>query len=142
MAQRDLLVRIIGDDKSILRAFSRTSKGARQFDRDMGRVSRGAIAGSGALGGLGKSLAFASGGFISGAAAVGLVVKAFQELNESRRVTAQTNAVIRSTGRIAGVTADHVEALGNELLRKTGIDDEAIRSAENLLLTFTNVRNV
>lgn len=142
MAQRDLVVRIIGDNKSILRAFASTSRSAKTFDRDMGRVTRGAIAGSGALGGLGKSLAFASGGFISAATAVGLIRTAFAELNESRKVAAQTNAVLRSTGQIAGVTARHVEELGNELLRKTGIDDEAIKSAANLLLTFTNVRNV
>ena len=55
---------------------------------------------------------------------------------------AQTNAVLKSTGGVAGVTAQQVDELANSLLRKTGIDDEAIQSAENMLLTFTNVRNV
>jgi phage-related minor tail protein len=61
---------------------------------------------------------------------------------EGNRVMAQTNAVLKSTGGVAGVTAQQVDELANSLLRKTGIDDEAIQSAENMLLTFTNVRNV
>jgi hypothetical protein len=142
VAQRELLVRILGDDKSLQRAFTTSSRGAQKFDKDMGKVTRGVLAGSGAFRGLARSVAFASSGFLGGVGLAAAVRGAFSELSESNKVTAQTNAVLRSTGQIAGVTAQHVEALGNELLRKTGIDDEAIRSSENLLLTFTNVRNV
>jgi hypothetical protein len=67
---------------------------------------------------------------------------AFSELADAQRVTAQTNAVLRSTGGIAGVTGRQVDNLAKALLRKSGVDDEAIKSGENLLLTFTNVRNV
>jgi SLT domain-containing protein/phage-related protein len=60
---------------------------------------------------------------------------------ESQKVTAQTNAVLRSTGQIAGVSAKQVGDLSTAISKKTGIDDEAIQSGENLLLTFTNIRN-
>ena len=50
--------------------------------------------------------------------------------------------VIESTGGIAGVTAEHVDQLGDSLLHLSGVDDELIKSSQNLLLTFTNVRNV
>jgi hypothetical protein len=53
------------------------------------------------------------------------------------KVAAQTNAVLKSTGGAAGVTADQVSNLAGALLKKSGIDDEAIQSGENLLLTFT-----
>jgi hypothetical protein len=55
--------------------------------------------------------------------------------------TAQTNAVIKSTGGVAGVTADEVGRLAEkyEGLNAT-IGDETIRAGENLLLTFTNIR--
>ena len=55
---------------------------------------------------------------------------------------AQTNAVLKSTGGIAGVTSKNVDDLAKSMLNLTGIDDEATQGAENLLLTFTNIRNV
>lgn len=60
---------------------------------------------------------------------------------ESNAIAAQTTAVIKSTGAAANVTAKDVDGLSNALSRKTGVDDEAITKAQNLLLTFTNVRN-
>jgi len=40
------------------------------------------------------------------------------------------------------VTAKQIDSLAGSLQQLSGYDDEAIQSAENLLLTFTNVRNV
>ena len=54
---------------------------------------------------------------------------------------AQTNAVLKSTGGAANVTAKEVSSLAESLMQKSGVDDEAIASGENLLLTFTNIRN-
>jgi hypothetical protein len=54
--------------------------------------------------------------------------------------TTQTNAVIKSTGGVAGVTAAQVRALAEEFESMNAtIGDEVIQSAENLLLGFTNV---
>ena len=64
-----------------------------------------------------------------------------KEWVESQKVSAQTNAVLKSTGQVAGITKKHVDDLADSMLRKTGIDDEAIRSSENLLLGFTHIRN-
>lgn len=64
-----------------------------------------------------------------------------RELGEAQRVAAQTRAVLKSTGGVAGVTAKQVDSLASALSRKTGIDDEAIASGENLLLTFKSIRN-
>lgn len=63
------------------------------------------------------------------------------DATESAKVSAQTEAVIRSTGGAAGVTAGQVGDLANALAAKTGIDDEAIQSGQNLLLSFTQVQN-
>lgn len=63
-------------------------------------------------------------------------VKAFME---SEDALAQTNAVLKSTKGIAGVTADEVERLASEFQSLTKFSDEEIRSAENMLLTFTNI---
>ena len=66
---------------------------------------------------------------------------AFKKFEESEKITRQTEAVLESTGGVANVTAKHVQELASALQRKTGLDDEAIRTGENLLLTFTNIRN-
>lgn len=63
-------------------------------------------------------------------------VKAF---SESQDLIAQTEAVIKSTGGAAKVTADQVTELATALQKQTKFSDEDIRSAENLLLTFTNI---
>lgn len=53
----------------------------------------------------------------------------------------QTAATIASTGNAAKVTAGQVESLAQTLESKTATDADAIRSGENMLLTFTNIRN-
>jgi hypothetical protein len=44
-------------------------------------------------------------------------------------------------GNVAGVTADEDANLAEQLSLKTGVDDELIQSAENVLLTFGRVRD-
>ena len=58
---------------------------------------------------------------------------------EAAQVQAQLGAVLKSTGGVAGVTKDQAMALANELQRMSTYSDEAILSAENMLLTFTNI---
>lgn len=60
---------------------------------------------------------------------------------EAEAIQAQTEAVIKSTGKAAGVTAKEVNNLASEIAYKTGVDDAAIQKGQNLLLTFTNIRN-
>jgi phage-related minor tail protein len=60
---------------------------------------------------------------------------------ESAKVAARTTNVLQTTGGVAGVTAKQVGALATSISNKSGVDDEAIQSGENLLLTFTKVRN-
>jgi hypothetical protein len=75
-----------------------------------------------------------------GAAAVGVGFLTKQFL-DSQKVSKQTDAVLKSTGGAAGVTKKQVSDLATAISRKTGIDDEAIQSGENLLLTFTKIHN-
>jgi hypothetical protein len=77
---------------------------------------------------------------LAGGLAVGLK-KAHQEAREAAKVGRQTNAVLKSTGGAAKVSRKEIEGLAEAISEKAGIDDEAIQSAENLLLTFTKVRN-
>jgi phage-related protein len=63
------------------------------------------------------------------------------DARESQRVGRLTAQVIKSTGGAAKISAGQVSALATAVSNKTGVDDEAIQSGENLLLTFTGIRN-
>ena len=62
-------------------------------------------------------------------------------MGEAQKVSAQTRAVLKSTGKAAKVSAKQVDQLAEALMTKSGVDDEVIKSGENMLLTFTNIRN-
>lgn len=125
-----LKVFVIGDASSAKRALLETETAAH------GLASR---AGS-ALAGFAKTAAFAAGAAGIGAVAVSLKA-GYSEWKESATVTAQTGAVLKSTGGAAHVTMRQVTDLSNALLAKSGVDDEVIQSGENMLLTFRNIRN-
>lgn len=98
----------------------------------------------GALGGLGTAaLGLAAGGLAvlsAGAVGLGMVLKdAVGEAMEAQNVLAQLDAVIMSTGGVAGVTADQVTNLADELQKVTRFSDEAIIGGSNLLLTFKSI---
>lgn len=61
--------------------------------------------------------------------------------DESAKVMAKTEAVIKATGGAAHLTATQVSDLAGALSEKTAVDDEAIQTGANMLLTFKNVRN-
>jgi hypothetical protein len=58
---------------------------------------------------------------------------------EAELVQADLNAVLKSTGGIAGVTADAANELANSLSKVTMFEDDVILAGENMLLTFTNI---
>jgi phage-related protein len=73
---------------------------------------------------------------------MGVVGKAaFANLQDGAKNAAQTEAVLKSTGDASNVTAAHVDDLAMSLRRKAGVDDDVVHSGENMLLTFTNIRN-
>lgn len=131
-------------------------KSARELDSVSARLGtmgrRGKVAAAG-LNATGRASRSAAGGLrvagraaLYGGAAIGGVLvyevkRSTDAWQESRKVAAQTGAVIRSTGGVANVTAGHVGRLSTSISRKSGVDDEAIASGANLLLTFKKVRN-
>lgn len=124
---RRLIVEIIGDSSSLEKAFLRSSKATQKFSVGIGTLVKSAVVFGG--------VAAAARGLRS---AIG---SGIDEFLEQQKVAAQTNAVLASTAGIANVTAKQVDRLGDSIQRYSGIDDEAIKSGANLLLTFKNVRN-
>lgn len=100
----------------------------------------------------GKQYGAAAGGGISSAlkgatvlaaaaGAVSLVKDSVAEAREAQKTGAATEQIIKSTGGAANLTADQVGNLSTAISNKTGIDDEAIQTGANMLLTFKNVAN-
>lgn len=106
------------------------------IDRSM-RTQQGRF---GALGGqLGGWLKV---GALSGVAAIGAgAVAAVREAMDAEKIQAQTEAVIKSTGGAAQLSADQVSALAEALSETAAVDDEVIQDGSNLLLTFKNIQD-
>lgn len=78
------------------------------------------------------------------AAAVGTISflgDSIEEAREAEKVGKTTAQIIKSTGGAAKISAPQVAELAGAISAKTGMDDEAIQSGANLLLTFKNVKN-
>lgn len=126
---RNLNVSITGDPRSFKRALTSVNKDLAHTE---GRFKSFSKTGARAFGTVGVAA--------GGALAIGLT-KAVSAFIEAEQVAAQTEARLKSTAGVANVTARSVSNLATAISRKSGIDDEAIQSAENLLLTFTKIRN-
>lgn len=94
-----------------------------------------------------KGMATQALGMIGGVAALGTAVHAMAQYmgeaekaaNESNLVQAKQEAILKATGYAAGLTASQLGAMAQEQSKLTGIDDEAIGSAQSLMLTFRNI---
>lgn len=72
-------------------------------------------------------------------AATAAVVTSIGAFGEAQRVSAQLGAVLKSTAGVAGVTREEVEKMSHALQQQSVFGDEAITSAQSLLLTFTSI---
>lgn len=122
-AERELRVKILGDSKGVEQAFKNVES------------KSGAL--SGTLGKLGAAFA----GAFAVDKVVGFVKGGIDALANMDRLISQTQAVVKSTGSAAKVTAKQVEELGNAIEKTTGVEAENVIQGQNMLLTFTNIRN-
>lgn len=107
-------------------------------------VSKGVDEADRKFSGLGKTLGTLAkvGGVVGGLAAVGGVLRqGVSDAVQYTKLQSQTAAALKSTGGQAHVTAQHVSNLADKIEAYSTIDDAAVHAGENLLLTFTNIRN-
>lgn len=97
----------------------------------------------------GNAFAFATGGLIQkgietlSGAVTGFFSGMIGDAREANQIMAQTEAVIRSTGGAAGFSAEQIADMASSLSAASGkslFDDADIEKGQNLLLTFTNIK--
>ena len=125
-------VALLADAGAMVRGFRQASGAADDFDGKTAKVSK-------AVGIMDKAI-------LGAAAAIGggfvLALKnGFTGLKENEQASAQTAAAIKSTGGAANVTTGQIEKLADGIEKKSGMDAHAIQSGQNLLLTFTKIKN-
>lgn len=122
----ELRVVIVGEDK-----LSNVLDGIRgRLDSLAGGVQ---ALGKIALGGIFAAAGTAAAGF------AGALKMAIDGAVEAQKVEAQLEAVLRSTGQAAGLSKEEILSMASALQSVTTYGDEAVTSAANLLLTFTNI---
>ena len=128
MASRTLEVRITGDPNHLAGAFRKAGAESQTFGS---RLRGGAASGLGALAKAGGLAALGIGVGLAAALKVGV-----SEFGIHQQAAAQTRAALKSTGNSANTTAGSIIALADSIEKKSGMDDIAIQSGANLLLTF------
>ena len=107
------------------------SKGLKQAQYQLNKVR-------GNFQNLGRNFAIAGAAFAGAAAVIG---KSARDLARIEKINAQTEAVLKSMGNSAGVSAQHIQDLAGNLEKLTASEAETIQEGANLLLTFGNIRN-
>lgn len=152
MAERVLRVAVVADNEQLVRTFAKSSSATAAFgrnvshaDRELSRASRGALAGTGVFRGLGRSIAFASGGFLAFASAGQFLRSSVdaardaavtqRQLAQQLRVSGQAWATYRSEiedstdklSRLSGFNVDDLEKSLTTIDRGTGDVTKALR---------------
>ena len=93
------------------------------------------------LGGMLKGgLALGATAAVAGMAALGTVlVQSVKEAQAAQEVSAQLDAVLKSTGGAAGMTRDALEEQALALSKVTRFEDDAILAGNAVMLTFTKI---
>lgn len=97
------------------------------------------LGGGGGGGGLGLIGALGGVAVAAAAAAVTIGVQLVQAASKYEDALAQTVQVLKSTHDASGMTIESISNLANSLSTLTPFTNVAVQSAENMLLTFTNI---
>lgn len=108
-----------------------------KFEAGLSRARRGLKRLEGAaqrMASVTQRLFFGAGGLSAG---IGLAVRAFGEQERAER---KVEDVLKATGNAAGFTSDQLKKMASDLQSVTTFGDEAILSAQALLLTFKEIK--
>jgi len=143
MARR-ISVEIVGNAASLERSFGRASASAVGFHRDLNKATRGALSGSGIMRSFGRSLAFASGGFLAFATIGGAIRSSIDAATDAAATQRQLAAQLKASGlsyksyrgeidqtnlhlsALSGFTKDELDKSFTTIVRGTGNVNKAL----------------
>ncbi len=137
---RKLIVEIIGDSSSLEKTFKKSAAGADKFERTLGKTTRGVAAGSGAFKSLGRSLAFASGGFLAGASITSFLTSSIEQAQQAAVAQKQLSAQFKATGLNLRAYQTQIDRTVASISQLAGIEDDEVKAA--FTLAFRATRNV
>jgi hypothetical protein len=119
------------------RAFGRSSATA---EREIGRASRGALAGSGVFRGLGRSIAFASGGFLAFASGGQFLRSSIDAAKDAAITQRQLRAQFRASGKDVNSYETQIDKANLKLSALSGFTkDDLDKSFTTIFRTTGNV---
>jgi hypothetical protein len=130
----EAFVRIRPDDtgfraeatKQVKRDLAGVDRSVASSNREVGRFSRGALVGTGALGGLGRAAAFASGAFIGGAGLTFALKSTVAAAEEAQAVQAQLANALEQQNISLKDNKEAIDRRTQALSQMSGFDDELI----------------
>lgn len=133
---RSITIKVIGDASSAERALAQTDRAAGRTERSLGALKLSSSA-------VGTAVGTALGG-----AAVGGIYELGRAFVQGGKDAASYDTLARklgttlqSTGNAAGTSVKDAQALASSLESLSGVDEELILNSQNVLATFTNIRN-
>lgn len=132
---KTLVVKLVGDTSDYTEDMRKAETTARTTTERMvslGNLTKGVLGGAAVAGGL-YLMTNALGSIKAGLEGMA------NEAMEAQNVEAELNAVLTSTGGIAGVTRTRALELADAFQNVTRFEDDTILSAEAMLLTFTRI---
>jgi hypothetical protein len=146
MAGTSFGVLITGDSRGAVKAIDLTSKQIKDLEgvteKATRKIKTDTTTAADGFSSMAKSAAKMGAAVGAAGVALGSLVlrEVIRNTSEQEKVMAQLNATLKSTGGVAGKTATELAATASSLQKLTTYSDEAIVSAQSLLLTFKNVR--
>jgi hypothetical protein len=138
-------IEILGDSQSYQkavreaeRATKRLNAGFSSAETSFTRATRGAIAGSGAFRSLGRSIAFASGGFVAFAGLTGLVRTSLDAAREAGVTQAQLGAQFKASGLNVRDYQKRIDAANLSLSALAGVNKDELDKSFTTILRGTN----
>jgi phage-related protein len=135
-----LTYKLFGVDVSASSALDKLGRHSKETGEAVqGHVSR--------LGGVGTAVAAGLGAAFGGVAVEGIaklgesLVGGIKDAQDYQALAQQTAGVLKSTGDAANTSVPHVQALAGSLESLSGVDETQIINGQNVLATFTGIRN-
>ena len=126
---RQIVVELVGKDDKLSASFAHAQKQGGVFGNIMTGIGQGV--GQGLFGLATRGLDMVT----------GALTDAFAANEKQQQLDAQTTAAIKATGSAAGVTTKQVLDYAQSLGDATGIQHQNIQTGQNMLLTFTGIKN-